>query len=155
MLPKHVWEILFSSFKNIRKTGSLISNPLRFMSNQTVFGTFASWMEIKPRVECTVQFLLMLTCDPCNRLRDAVKHIDKDLYALVVSVVFVESCRVCFSSTWRENHWSLCLSHTSGLMCTELPPFCFSPVCVCNTKGGRLGWGCCDGEHRVRGGRIL
>lgn len=155
MLPKHTWEILFSSFKHFRKTGSLISNPLRFMSNQTVFGTFASWMEIKPRVECTVQFSLMLTCDPCNRLRDAVKHIDKDLYALVVSVVFVESCRVCFSSTWRENHWSLYLSHTSGLMCTELPPFCFSPVCVCNTKGGRLGWGCCDGEHRVRGGRIL
>lgn len=129
---KDRWEILFSSFKHFRKTGSLIRNPLRFLSNQTVFGTFASWMEIKPRVECTVQISLMLTCDPCNRLRDAVKHIDKDLCALVSSVVFVA---VCVFPAPEGKIIGLCIWAAHLGWCAQSFPLSVFPLCAGKVGG--------------------
>lgn len=142
-----------SSFKHFRKSGSLISDPLRFISNQTVFGTFASWMEIKPRVECTVQISLMLTYDPCNRLRDAVKHIDKDLCALMVSVVFVA---VCVFPAPEGKIIGLCIWAAHLGWCAQSFPLSVFPLCACATrKVGGSGGDVVMESAEWGGGRML
>lgn len=45
---------------------------------------------------CSAAGLVVSTCDPSNRLRDAVEHIDKDLSALLFGLwCFIWSWLIC------------------------------------------------------------
>lgn len=89
----------------------------------------------------------LVTCDPSNRLRDAVEHIDKDLSALVCGLwcfIWGWLICVCFVRTWREGHLSVQLSHRSGALFLHVAfPFCFvfsHPVSVCVEGEVGGGW---------------